>query len=214
TVVKLENYVELSKRLSWLLRHGAVREGLPIDPGGFVAVDAILKHPKYSHDFSLERLKIIVAKDRKQRYTLNQSGSGIYKIRANQGHSMVEVQDSQCLQRIQNTDEVNIAAHGTYYRHWPQILEEGLRPMGRLHVHFAMFDDISKSERLNSPKSGFRRDCELLIYLDVRKIMDNGGMELYRSSNNVILCAGSNGCIPKEYFLKVVDRRTGKMLTF
>ncbi|XP_036337812.1 putative tRNA 2'-phosphotransferase [Rhagoletis pomonella] len=206
--------LQLSKRLSWLLRHGAAREGLPIRPDGFVVVDTILKHPKYGHDLSLERLKEIVSKDKKQRYTLRQNQCGAYEIRANQGHSIVEVEDSHCLHRIHKADEVKLAVHGTYYRHWPRIIEEGLRPMGRLHVHFAMFDDIAKTAYQSSPQSGFRSDCELLVYLDVQKAMEIGGMEIYRSSNNVILCAGSNGHIPKEYFRQVVDRRTGKELQF
>lgn len=35
-----------SKALSWLLRHGAIKEGIPIDSAGYVLVADLLKHPK------------------------------------------------------------------------------------------------------------------------------------------------------------------------
>ncbi|XP_011186921.1 tRNA 2'-phosphotransferase 1 [Zeugodacus cucurbitae] len=210
----MANEVQLSKRLSWLLRHGAVQEGIPICSDGFVPVNSIIENPKYACDYDLRTLQEIVRKDKKQRYTLRQNMHGLWEIRANQGHSMVNVLASHCLQRIYSSEEVNIAVHGTYYRHWERILLEGLRTMGRTHVHFAMYDDNRIFNQKNNAISGFRSDCELLIYLDVRKAMELGEMEIYRSTNNVILCAGINGCISKDYFKLVVDRRTMKALSF
>lgn len=206
--------VQLSKRLSWLLRHGAVREGIPIRSDGFVPVNSILEHPKFVRDFKLGTLQEIARKDKKQRYTLRQNINGFWEIRANQGHSIVNIIGSDCFQRIYSPGEVNIAVHGTYYRYWDRIIMEGLRTMGRTHVHFATSDDNHKYNQKNISVSGFRSDCELLIYLDVRKAMELGGMEIYRSINSVILCAGINGCISKDYFKKVVDRRTKKTLSF
>lgn len=206
--------IQLSKRISWLLRHGAEQEGIPIRADGFVSVNSILEHPKFGRDINLRTLQEIAKKDKKQRYTLRQNIDNLWEIRANQGHSMVTVVASHCFQRIYNSDEINIAVHGTYYRYWERILLEGLRTMKRTYVHFATYDDIRKYNQKNNAVSGFRSDCELLIYLDVRKAMELGRMEIYRSTNNVILCAGINGCISKDYFQKVVDRRTKKTLWF
>ncbi|XP_050337032.1 uncharacterized protein LOC126763513 [Bactrocera neohumeralis] len=210
----MSNEVRLSKRLSWLLRHGAVQEGIPLRSDGFASVNSILEHPKFSRDFNLKILQEIAKKDQKNRYTLKQNIDGSWEIRANQGHSLDNVIGSHCFQRIYSCDEVDIAVHGTYYRYWERILLEGLRTMKRTYVHFAVYDDNHKYNEKNNAVSGFRSDCELLIYLDVRKAMDHGGMEIYRSANNVILCAGINGCISKDYFQKVVDRRTKKILSF
>ncbi|XP_067641502.1 uncharacterized protein Tpt [Eurosta solidaginis] len=206
--------VQLSKRLSWLLRHGAILEGFQIGPDGYVEVDAILHHPRYARDFNLENLKHIVDKDKKQRYSLRLNSRGLYEIRANQGHSIDEVKASHALERIYKADDVKFAVHGTYYKYWPQIKREGLRPMGRLHIHFAIYDEDGKKGDKNSCISGIRSNVNILIYLHVRKAMECGGMQIYRSSNNVMLSSGIDGCIPKEYFLKVIDRRTGQELPF
>jgi RNA:NAD 2'-phosphotransferase (TPT1/KptA family) len=39
--------VQLSKKLSYLLRHGAVKEGLTISPDGFVSMEDMISHTKY-----------------------------------------------------------------------------------------------------------------------------------------------------------------------
>ena len=43
-------------------------------------------------------------------------------------------------------------------------------------------------------------------------VLGTGGLKLYRSSNNVLLCPGlePDGVVPPEVFSKVIDRRTGK----
>jgi len=63
--------VRVSKTLSWLLRHGAQGEGLPIRKDGYVKVADLLEHPKLkAQDLDLERIKAIVQADSKQRYDL------------------------------------------------------------------------------------------------------------------------------------------------
>jgi 2'-phosphotransferase len=39
--------VHLSKKLSYLLRHGAIKEGLPITSEGFVSMEDMVKHVRY-----------------------------------------------------------------------------------------------------------------------------------------------------------------------
>lgn len=201
----------LSKKLSWLLRHGAVKEGLTIQPNGFIKVFDILQHPNYKNSYNLEILKQLVENDQKQRYTLRYNEElGGFEIRANQGHTLKEVQDDQCLKEILSAEAVPLAVHGTYLRHWPAIKREGLKRMSRNHVHFATSD--SKADNI----SGFRSDCQLLIYLNVKKVLASGELKLYRSDNNVILCSGltNDGSIPTKYFEKVVNRRTGELMDF
>ena len=204
------NTIGLSKKLSWLLRHGAVKEGLHIQPDGFVNVQDILEHPNYKNCFTMEVLQKLVADDQKQRYTLQRNAlTGHYEIRANQGHTLKEVEDEECLKPIMANDEVPLAVHGTYYRHWNSIKAKGLNRMSRNHIHFATSD--TKKQNI----SGFRSDCQLLIYLDVKQVLESGLFKLYRSDNNVVLCTGlADGSIPKKYFAKVVDRRTGELLEF
>lgn len=204
------NTTALSKKLSWLLRHGAVKEGLHIKPDGFVKVQDILDHENYKNCFTMDVLQKLVADDQKQRYTLRRNAStDYYEIRANQGHTLKEIRDEECLKPIVSYEGLPLAVHGTYYRHWNSIKVNGLNRMTRNHIHFATSD--SKSQNV----SGFRSDCEILIYLNVKQVLESGHFKLYRSDNNVILCTGlEDGSIPKKYFAKVVDRRTGQLLDF
>ncbi|XP_016978832.1 tRNA 2'-phosphotransferase 1 [Drosophila rhopaloa] len=200
--------VQLSKKLSWLLRHGAKSEGIHIKEDGFVSISDLQEHPRY-RTFTLEKLEEIVSTDAKQRYTLRWNPDcGVHEIRANQGHSLSVVEgEAGGLDRITHIGQVPLAVHGTYYRHWDAIKRQGLSRMKRNHVHFASSDDTTCT------LSGFRNDCQILIYLNVDKILADG-IPIYRSSNNVLLCPGINGFIPKSYFLRVGDRKTGQALTF
>jgi len=47
--------IDLSKSLSWILRHGAQKEGIPIGPDGYVRVSDLLTHHKFKK-VSLERI--------------------------------------------------------------------------------------------------------------------------------------------------------------
>ncbi|GBP02693.1 tRNA 2'-phosphotransferase 1 [Eumeta japonica] len=206
----LVDLTTLSKKLSWLLRHGAVTKGLQIQENGFINVQDILQHPNYKDCFNLVLLKTLVETDRKQRYTLRHRGEKEgYEIRANQGHTLKEVKEEMCLKRIMSANEVPLAVHGTYFRHWSAIKSEGLKRMSRNHVHFAT--SIDKADNI----SGFRSDCQILIYLDVKKALESKELKLYRSDNNIVLCSGlEDGSIPMKYFKKVVERRTGKCIPF
>ncbi|BFG01922.1 tRNA 2'-phosphotransferase 1 [Drosophila madeirensis] len=203
---KQQSNVQLGKKLSWLLRHGAVEEGIAIQADGYVSISEIQSHPRYA-PFSIQKLQEIVAGDAKQRYTLRWNEERkCHEIRANQGHSLASVQGEACLQRISNAEQVPLAVHGTYYRCWEAIKAQGLCRMQRNYVHFAVSD-------VGETLSGFRSDSQVLIYLDVAKVLADH-LPLFRSSNNVILCPGVDGFIDKTYFSQAVDRRTGKELTY
>lgn len=223
--------IKLSKLLSWLLRHGAINEKLPINSDGYIDVNELLKYPKLN-DYTIKDIKRIVNNDEKKRYSLisfntettitapsNSSSTAavsssnssilentiadnyiVYKIRANQGHSMFDINLN--LQEIKNITEYPIIVHGTYYRSWPKIKSEGLKCMTRQHIHFTANDQFDKN------LSGFRSNTQLLIYINGKRAMNNG-IQFYLSDNNVILTSGINGTLSIEYFEKVLDRKTG-----
>ncbi|KAH8257267.1 hypothetical protein KR038_006406 [Drosophila bunnanda] len=199
--------IQLSKKLSWLLRHGAKTEGIPIQLDGYVSVSDLAKHPRYKC-FSLEKLQAILYADAKQRYSLRwNEDRGVHEIRANQGHSLSSVVDSEVGGLEKLTKPALLAVHGTYYRHWEAIKTQGLSRMNRNHVHFA------SSDRTESTLSGFRGDCQILIYLNTAKVLSHG-IPIYRSSNGVLLCPGVEGVINTSYFERVIDRRTGQPLAY
>ena len=108
-LLKSMDTIKISKTLSYLLRHGAEKEGIIIRKDGYCKVSDILKYV----GISLNKLKEIV------------SESGVFWIRANQGDSnkldvkveMVEIKDSK---------EIPIVIHGTNLKAWSLIVKEGL----------------------------------------------------------------------------------------
>ena len=51
--------VATSKKLSWLLRHGAVKEGIPITPDGWVLLTDIFGMKQFQ-GLTMEKLRMIV----------------------------------------------------------------------------------------------------------------------------------------------------------
>ncbi|XP_062473494.1 basic salivary proline-rich protein 2-like, partial [Pezoporus occidentalis] len=76
--------VRLSKALSYVLRHGAAAEGLPMGPDGFVPLGALLRLPRF-RGVSEREVRNVVAADPKGRFRLSPEP---LRIRANQGHSL------------------------------------------------------------------------------------------------------------------------------
>lgn len=85
--------------------------------------------------------------------------------------------------------------------------------MNRNHVHCST--GLPESTGANgepdgSPAviSGMRRDAELLIYIDVRRSLEDGAMKWWMSENGVVLTEGmgEEGIVPVKYFKEVVGR--------
>ncbi|XP_076442329.1 tRNA 2'-phosphotransferase 1-like [Babylonia areolata] len=197
--------VKLSKALSWLLRHGAEKEGFKFLPGGFLYVDSILQKPQFK-SYTMDEVKAVVASNEKQRFHLEtDEETGRLKIRANQGHTL-EVTDL-ALQPLTSADQIPVVVHGTYFRCWESIRRQGLRRMARNHVHFAAGEPGQAGVI-----SGMRGSCDVIIYLDLEKAIA-GGLKFFRSANNVILCEGNeDGIISTQYFKRVINRKTGAEL--
>ncbi|KAF8455923.1 KptA family-domain-containing protein [Terfezia claveryi] len=63
--------VVISKALSFTLRHGAIKEGLPIQPDGYANVQDLLDMPKFRRlNLTLDTLRRLVQESDKQRYQL------------------------------------------------------------------------------------------------------------------------------------------------
>lgn len=201
--------ITISRTLSHLLRHGGLKEGIPIQPNGFVDVKYLLQHRQLqAKQVTFLDIERVVAENDKARFTLTKCNDGSYKIKANQGHSLTEVTELN-LERLNAIDHPVV--HGTYYRFWHNnIKNEGLKKMKRNHIHFACTDKINFGDKVVI--SGFRRDAQVLIYIDTVQAV-NDGIVFYKSENNVILSEGINGVLPLKYFRKVVDRKSAKEIT-
>ena len=78
--------------------------------------------------------------------------------------------------------------------------------MSRTHVHLA-----AGLPEKGGVISGMRGSCELVVHVDVRSAVLEGGLRFYRSSNGVILTPGlgEEGLLPLRFLKRVTDRRTG-----
>ncbi|KAL6311506.1 hypothetical protein AAG906_009855 [Vitis piasezkii] len=200
----------LGRLLTRILRHMASELNLNMRSDGYVRVEDLLKLnmktfaniPLRLH--TIDDIREAVRKDNKQRFGLLEE-NGELLIRANQGHTVTIVESESLLKPILSAEEVTVCVHGSYKRNLESILESGLKHMKRLHVHFSCGLPMD-----GEVISGMRRDVNLLIFLDVRKALEDG-MKLYISDNKVILTEGFDGVVPVKYFEKIEswpDRQT------
>ncbi|KXJ29944.1 tRNA 2'-phosphotransferase 1 [Exaiptasia diaphana] len=199
--------VKLSKALSYILRHGAEKEGLVLHEGGFVFVDEILQKKQFSK-YTEENIRNIVDTNDKKRFALKtDDATGKLMVRANQGHTL-EVEGLE-LQPISGSVEAPTVLHGTYLEAWQFIKEQGLCRMARNHIHFAPGEPGK-----DGVISGMRMSCQVIVYINIDKAIQDG-YKFYRSANNVILCPGNeNGFLPTKYFERVIQLRPRKELPF
>lgn len=195
--------VAISKNLSYILRHGASAEGIPIRNDGYVLVSDLLNW-KDLRDVTVEQIREVVETNSKKRFELLDEPSGKLMIRAVQGHSLaVEGLD---MEEITDASEFPVVVHGTYLEVLPLIRQNGLSKMARNHIHFATALPSSK------PISGMRGSAEVVIHVNLDKALADG-IKFYRSSNGVILSSGIDGILPPTYF-KRISSQSGQELKF
>ena len=171
--------VKLSKYLSRHLRHQPEALGLTLEPGGWVAVDALLAAIRLAEvELSRAELQEIVARNNKRRFSFDETGQ---RIRANQGHS-VDVD----LQLTPATPPDRLY-HGTSKATLGPILREGLRKMRRHHVHLS--SDVETALRV-----GGRHGAPVVLLVDAAAMVGDG-YQFFRSDNGVWLTE----CVPVQY---------------
>ena len=231
--------VVLSKALSWVLRHGALKIGLTMSSDGYVPLQILLKSKvrnlnKYTMDdvmnvvesndkqrFKLCR-KIIVWKDaEKTRYIFGSSTSlknadiestseEVLCIRANQGHSIKGLNSEHLLNLI----PPNELAEMKLIIHGTNIeaWEKHIQHEGLSKMNRNHIHFAAGLPGEGGIISGMRQSSQVYIYIN-GMICAKDGIKFYRSDNGVILCPGfENGILPTKYFADVVDAKTKKSL--
>ena len=162
---------KLSKFLSLVLRHKPEQIGIALDEHGWANVNELIAGFNGSgREMTAEILAEIVATDNKQRYSYNDDKT---LIRANQGHSIpVDVE-------LKEMDPPPFLYHGTAMRFVAQIMQEGLKPMGRLYVHLSK--DIATARNV-----GKRHGSPAILKVDSSQMAVNGS-KFYLSENGVWL---------------------------
>lgn len=199
---------KISKMMSYLLRHGAVKEGLSIREDGYVLLSEMLNHQKLkSYKIDLALIKNIVETNDKKRYELTELYDSVSEknqlfIRATQGHTIQTIEDEKLLNIINDSSLYPTVIHGTYSKFWDSIKTTGLKVMSRNHIHLAPGYPGN-----NEVISGMRNSCDLYIEIDMANAMKDG-MVFYISTNNVVLTRGFDGIIPSNYFKLVTNNQS------
>ncbi|KAK3114751.1 tRNA 2'-phosphotransferase [Teratosphaeriaceae sp. CCFEE 6253] len=236
----LPRNVQVSKKISWLLRHGAESEGLKLDAGGYLNCQEVLGNRKIrSLQVTFDELRAIVEDNDKQRFTMTPVNPPIdsgevesqppipsnkphdYLIRANQGHSLA-VETEGLLTPITAENAPTTAVHGTTHAAWPLILASaGLKAMTRNHVHFASGLPSGFTSLATDADGAPATAVEAPVISGMRKsstvlmFLDVGkameaGLKLWRSDNGVILTDGDAEGLVPLELFRRVEDRTGQ----
>ncbi len=117
-----------SKFLSFVLRHKPEAIGLELDAKGWVLLSELIEKAASEIQLTQALIERVVETSDKQRFALSEDGT---RIRANQGHSVKVDLD------LVPVDPPAVLYHGTATRFLSSILNEGLRPGRRHHVHLS-----------------------------------------------------------------------------
>lgn len=159
---------QISKFLSYILRHRPQTIGLILETDGWANVNDILNNSKLP--LCLEELQAVVAQNDKQRFSFN---ADFTKIKANQGHSV----DVALTFKVVTPPAT--LYHGTAQRYLASILAQGLNKGSRHHVHLSK--DI-----LTATKVGQRHGEPVVLLVAAQKMYEEG-YTFYLSDNEVYL---------------------------
>lgn len=153
-------------------RHNRAVIGMQLDPEGWLPIDDMIQNAnRHGKQLSLELLHDVVASCEKKRFALSEDG---LKIRANQGHSVPDVELN--LQRIAPP---SLLYHGTVAPFVESIRAQGLLKRSRNHVHLS--GDIETANKV-----GARRGKPVILTV-LADAMHQSGHAFYRSANGVWL---------------------------
>ncbi len=171
---------EISRFLSYVLRHNPGAIEIALDPDGWANIDGHVERVQERYpDFDEAVLHEIVREDDKQRYAV--SGG---EIRAQQGHSI----DVRAVGAAQSPPD--LLYHGTTQEKWAAIQTDGaIRPMSRRHVHLST--DVQTAIQVASR----RRNKERVVLMIRAAAMHESGHEFRLTDNQVWL----TGHVPIEF---------------
>ncbi|PXW39658.1 putative RNA 2'-phosphotransferase [Erwinia sp. AG740] len=163
---------DISKFLSYILRHQPEAIGLSLDKEGWAVIsDLILCAVKEGYILDNSLIHSIVDNSDKRRFTISDDG---LRIRAVQGHSTQQVNIS-----YKEKTPPEILYHGTATRFISAIREQGLIPVSRQYVHLSPDEEtaIQVGQRHGKP-----------IVLTIKAFnMYEQGFKFYQADNGVWL---------------------------
>jgi putative RNA 2'-phosphotransferase len=166
----LINYLELSKTISYALRHAPEYYNLELDNEGWVSLTDLLAALNEKHlNVTKENIIEMVAIADKKRHQILEG-----KIRAYYGHSTNE----KIIKKLQTPPD--ILYHGTIAGSLSNILEKGLLPMNRQYVH------LSINQEMANEVARRRKGERVILKINAQEAFLNG-IPFYKEENDVWL---------------------------
>lgn len=168
----MDKITEISKFLSYVLRHKPESIGITLNQNGWVDIDVLLvQAQQHGRNISHSLLMEVVENNNKKRFTISEDGK---QIRAAQGHSTKQV-------NIQHEAVLppDVLYHGTATRFLKSILAQGLISGSRHHVHLSADVETAKTV-------GMRHGMPVILRVDAAAMCE-AGHEFYLSDNGVWL---------------------------
>lgn len=176
----MKNLTKASKFLSYVLRHKPGAIGLNLDKEGWASIDELIDKAQAEIKLDKELIEQVVVTSDKKRFALSEDG---LLIRANQGHSVkVDI-------GLKPTKPPAILYHGTATRFLESIMQEGLKPGQRHHVHLSSDTDTAKAV-------GQRYGKPAILEINTEQ-MHNDGYQFFLSDNHVWLISS----VANQYIL-------------
>ena len=153
------NFTDLSKEVSYALRHAPHEYGLCLDEYGWVEVhdlvSALRRQERYA-SLSVDDIEKMIQASEKKRHELSEM-----KIRALYGHS---IEKKISMKPLPPPD---VLYHGTAHRYLQSILDVGLLPQKRQYVHLS--EDVETAVDV-----GKRRDHDpVVLRIDAKRAWDD-----------------------------------------
>lgn len=175
-----KKHTEVSKFLSYVLRHQPEAIGLSLDEDGWAVIaELIICANKEGYRLDHKLLRTLVADSDKKRFTL--SDDGLY-IRAAQGHSTQQVNI-----KYQEKAPPTLLYHGTATRFLVSIREQGLISKTRQYVHLS-------SDETTAIQVGQRHGKPIVLKIKALHMFEQG-FKFYQADNGVWL----SGPIPYKF---------------
>lgn len=175
-----QQQVQLSKLMSFILRHQPEKFGLKLDDNGFVPLSDLLaavRRERGWEEATEEHVREVVATSDKQRFEIVGE-----KIRARYGHSVP--------QRVtySEVEPPEVLYHGTPRRSLPNIRAKGLQPMKRQYVHLST--DVEPARIV-----GRRRDAKPVVLVVRARAAWQSGVKFFHPEERLYLSTA----IPPEF---------------
>ncbi len=224
---------EKSKWLATLLRHRAKAAGVPYRKDGFMKVVDVFQRYVYEfrntrgyRPFDCQQLARIVANSEKGRFSVWLEKGIMSWIRANQGHSLPDLDDTELFSgpiSLDDLDEGRWCYHGTKLAYVESIIKEGIHAggiaagsrslkgkskgkqhqQGRAHIHMSPFRPGDPRQ-----KAGMRHESEAIVVVDAKWAMAEG-ITIHKGSARALLCRDP---IPHRFLSKVFKAEDGSLI--